>query len=142
MGRIRLTSRAGLTETSYRHVPAVDGSAGASSTEGQEHLELVRAGARSVLPDRTIVKIGVKEMRATNDLLSAQFRKARTAVADRIENLFGLQDYPNEEHDREFRDLIESVSLSREELAAFVAMPESSIGEVKRLFAGRRKVRT
>lgn len=81
-------------------------------------------------------------MRVTNDLLSAQFRKARTAVADRIENLFGLQDYPNEEHDREFRDLIESVSLSREELAAFVAMPESSIGEVKRLFAGRRKVRT
>ena len=77
-------------------------------------------------------------MRATNDLISAQFRKARTAVADR----FGLQDYPNEEHDREFRDLIESVSLSREELAAFVAMPESSIGEVKRLFAGRRKVRT
>ena len=80
-------------------------------------------------------------MRATNDLLSAQFRKARTAVADRIENLFGLRDYPNEEHDREFRDLIESVSLSREELAAFVAMPESSIGEVKRLFAGRRKIR-
>ena len=105
-------------------------------------MELVRAGARSVLFHRTIVKIGVKEMRATNDLLSAQFRKARTAVADRIENLFGLQDYPNEEHDREFRDLIESVSLSREELAAFVAMPESSIGEVKRLFAGRRKVRT
>jgi hypothetical protein len=42
------------------------------ATEGKELLALVRAGARSVLPDKSIVKIGVKGVAFlfTRDLIS------------------------------------------------------------------------
>jgi hypothetical protein len=44
---------------------------------------------------------------------------------------------PDEEFDREFQDFIESITLTDEEFAVFLAMPEASVLEVKRLFAGR-----
>jgi hypothetical protein len=42
---------------------------------------------------------------------------------------------PDGEFDRVFEDFIESITLSAEELAVFVAMPEASVAEVKRMFA-------
>ena len=46
-------------------------------------------------------------------------------------------DDPDEEFDREFQDFIESITLTEEEFAVFLATPEASVLEVKRLFAGR-----
>jgi hypothetical protein len=37
----------------------------------------------------------------------------------------------NEEYDREYQDFIESISMTAEELAAFISMPELSMQEVK-----------
>jgi len=44
----------------------------------------------------------------------------------------------DEELDQMFQDFIESISLSREELAALVAMPEASVSDVRQMFAARR----
>ena len=65
--------------------------------------------------------------------------QAQTAVAIRIElKSVESQSDPDEEFDREYRDFIESITLSDEEFAAFLAMPESSVPEIKRLFAARQ----
>jgi len=42
----------------------------------------------------------------------------------------------DDEDVREFQDFIESISLNDEELEAFIAMPGSSIPEVRQMFEG------
>ena len=57
--------------------------------------------------------------------------QARTPVADRAAvELF--QANSNEEDDHDFLDVMESFSLSREELEAFVAMPELTLAQARR----------
>ena len=47
----------------------------------------------------------------------------------------GRPDDPGDEFDRVLEDFIQSITLSAAELAVFVAMPEASVSEVKRMFA-------
>ena len=63
-------------------------------------------------------------------------QETHIAVARRI--AIRLRSDPDKESDREFADFIESISLSGEEMAAFLATPALSVPEVKRLFARRQ----
>jgi len=66
-------------------------------------------------------------------------QETHIAVARRIElKSIRLRSDPDKESDREFADFIESISLSGEEMAAFLATPALSVPEVKRLFARRQ----
>ena len=47
---------------------------------------------------------------------------------------FRPRDDSDDEFDPLFDDFLESITLTREELAVFVAMPEASVPEVKRMF--------
>ena len=70
------------------------------------------------------------------------YQHSGAGVADRFASkLFGLRDYTHEKDDPDFDDFVEGISLSHDELAAFVAEPELSVPEVKRLFAGRQPAR-
>ena len=65
--------------------------------------------------------------------------QAHTAVGSRIESKsISVGRDADDEFDREFRDFIGSITLDDEELAAFLAMPECSVPEVRRLVAGRQ----
>lgn len=46
--------------------------------------------------------------------------------------------YPDDHEDQDFRDFVESISLTQEELVVFLARPELSIAEVRHLFARRQ----
>ena len=63
-------------------------------------------------------------------------RYPRTADPGPLEfNSFGPADDTDEEFERVFDDFIESITLSDGELAVFLAMPEASVSDVKRMFA-------
>ena len=51
---------------------------------------------------------------------------------------FGLPNDPDDEFDPMFQDFVESISLTKAELAVFLAMPHASVAEVRRMFAARR----
>jgi hypothetical protein len=62
-------------------------------------------------------------------------RNPRTADPGHPEfDSFGPADGANE-FDRVFEDFVESITLSDEELAVFIALPEASVSDVKRMFA-------
>jgi len=67
------------------------------------------------------------------------FRQALTLDPDRLAS-DSCQGEIREEEDSEFRDFIESISLSLEEILALLAMPESTVEEVRRLFVGRQDI--
>ena len=57
----------------------------------------------------------------------------QTPVADRATvKWLPLKDHSSEEDNRDFLDFIESISLSSEEMAAFIGAPDSSIAEIRR----------
>jgi hypothetical protein len=65
-------------------------------------------------------------------------RRVRAPDADQgTMNSVVLRNNQGEEDARLFQDFIESVSLSDEEFGAFLAMPGSSVPEIRRLFEGR-----
>ena len=53
-------------------------------------------------------------------------------------NQFSWDVFAGDEQDVEFRDFIESISLTREELGAFLAAPELSIEQARQFPAGRQ----
>ena len=67
------------------------------------------------------------------------FRQALTLDPDRLA-ADSCQGEVREEEDSEFRDFIESISLSQEEILALLAMPELTVEEVRRLFVGPQDV--
>ena len=71
------------------------------------------------------------------------YQQSRTAVADRIAlKLFGSENDSSEQDVAETQEFIEGISLSGEEFVAFVATPELSIPEVRRLFAAMQNGRS
>ena len=67
-------------------------------------------------------------------------QETKIAVVGRVESKSSeLQSESDKQADREFAGFIDSVTLSHEEMAAFLATPELSVPRVKRLFRRKRK---
>jgi hypothetical protein len=63
-------------------------------------------------------------------------RNPRTADPGHPEfGLFGPPNDADQEFSRVFEDFVESITLSDGELAVFLALPEASVSDVKRMFA-------